>query len=273
MDGKPGALGTELDPRMHKVMCGDRYCKPGEGNLKGYSQWHQPYANVAPNMSRVTKGAPGWGNNDPFPAASYRAVIAKAQEVQQGHTFVIMSVADFDYRYLAWNWHRAAQGVGATNAFVHALDNEAFEFLHSRHVPCTNGTGHLLAWTNTRLMRHIQRALAERFMAAMALMNAGLNVLMMDVSSVIIRSPIAFFHEQAAADVDMYFMRSGCSPKKDVGCSIAWNFAFYRGASTAERRDRILKFVRRGMATCVARAQSQTFARMPCPSCKNAERH
>ena len=42
-----GSWTVSAEP-MHKTVCDGRTCRPGEGNLKGYQHWSQPYEPVDP---------------------------------------------------------------------------------------------------------------------------------------------------------------------------------------------------------------------------------
>jgi len=163
--------------------------------------------------------------------------------------FVIMAAADFDFRILALNWHRAALRAGIRHAFIHSLDDEAFSFLRAAQVPTSNGTASMKAWESTLLRRHIQRALAERHMAAAALANAGINVLMVDTTAVLVKDPTPWFADPRLDDVDMFAMRGGCNAVKrpTYACEMMWNTLFLRGKAPAERRANVLEFVRRAI--------------------------
>ena len=232
---------------MHKTVCGDHICRPGEGNLKGYEHWKQPYeSNPLGGLSRFP--AHGWSRSAAFPDAVYETLVAKARSaVPEGSNFLALTVADFDFRLLAENWYTATQAT-ATPALVHALDNEVFSYLSARGVAVHNGTANLLAWESTKLQRHIQRALAERHMAAAALVSAGFDVLMCDTTHVLKRSVEPFFRVQPA-QVDLFAQRGNCNARKErAGCGARWNFMFMRGSSAAAR-PRILRFVQSAMDT------------------------
>ena len=100
---------------LHKTRCGDRDCRPGEGNLKGYEQWLQPYE-PPPDPIVLLKRPP----QSPDPqSAGYAPLLEVVRRVQQHpRNFVMFTAADFDYRELAENWFKAATRVGMTNAFV-----------------------------------------------------------------------------------------------------------------------------------------------------------
>lgn len=98
----------------------------------------------------------------------------------------------------------------------------------------------------TRLQRHIQRALAERHMAAAALAHAGFDVLLTDTTHVFTR-PIAPFLATAPSNADILAMRTGCGLKREplLGCGFSWNFLLLRGSAGGDlaRRERVVAFV------------------------------
>ena len=153
----------------------------------------------------------------------------------------MFAAADFDFRELGENWYKATQRAGVGNALLYALDAPAYEYFLSRRIAAVvNGTDNLDAWAGTRLQRHIQRALAERHMAAAALVGAGFDVLLTDTTHVVLRNPFGYLRAQRD-DVDLWAMRGGCNAKRPehseagLGCGMVWNFLFLRGARDAAR--------------------------------------
>ena len=98
---------TEATAPMHTTVCGDHTCRPGEGNLKGYKHWSQPYE-PAPLAGLSKRAAHGWSKGSAFPSDKYTGLVAAALRVQR-HRLVAMTVADFDFRLLAENWFQHAQ--------------------------------------------------------------------------------------------------------------------------------------------------------------------
>ena len=238
---------VEATEPMHKNVCGDHVCRPGEGNLKGYEHWKQPYESKP--LGGLSKyPAHDWSRGAAFPDDKYASLVAAARSaVPGGSSFIALTVADFDFRLLAENWYTAAKAV-ATPALVHALDSDVFSYLTARGVPAHNGTANLQAWESTKLQRHIQRALAERHMAAAALVSAGFDVMMCDTTHVLRRSAEPFFRAQPA-QVDLFAPRGNCNARKErAGCGARWNFMLMRGSSAAAR-PRVLKFVQSAMDT------------------------
>lgn len=239
-----GGWSEALEP-LHKTVCENgRPCRPGEGNLKGYKHWSQPYPpyeEVHGKGSALKKRAtpPGWGKGEPFPASNYEALRAAAAGLRGP---IVLVAADFDYRELAENWFRSARRAGMASVVVYALDAEACAYLVAAGVPAVNGTDNTRAWEATRLERHIQIALAERHMAAAALVDAGHDVLLTDASHVFLRDPSPRLAELPPS-LDAAVGRGGCNGKGPAGCDMLWNFMLLRG-SRAGRRQLLLQFVR-----------------------------
>ena len=235
---------TQAEGPMHATICGGRACRPGEGNLKGYQHWMQPYEQLPLDRSLAQTAPHGWGRGSPFPASHYAELVAGARRAAASAGYVALAAADFDYRELAHNWHRAAVLAGMDNALVYALDAEACEYLRARGVPFANGTANLEAWRATRLTRHLQRALAERHMAAAAIAHGGVDVLLTDATHVFVRSPHATFRGAPPA-ADVLSARAGCDAARlpHAGCAATWNFMYLRGAGSDERRARVVSFV------------------------------
>ena len=244
---------TEATEPLHKTMCGGRPCRPGEGNLVGYEHWKMPW--TPPPIDGLTKTAPrGWSSGAPFPTIHYAALIDQARRVAIDDQ-VIFAAADFDFRELGENWYKATQRAGVGNALLYALDAPAYEYFLSRRITAVvNGTDNLDAWAGTRLQRHIQRALAERHMAAAALVGAGFDVLLTDTTHVVLRNPFGYLRAQRD-DVDLWAMRGGCNAKRPehseagLGCGMVWNFLFLRGARDAARGRRVVSFVQDAIDT------------------------
>jgi hypothetical protein len=246
----------EAKAPMHTTVCGDHTCRPGEGNLKGYAHWKQPYE--SPPLTGLTKyAAHGWSPRagaaarSAFPSDKYTSLVAAAQRVQQ-RQFVAMTVADFDFRLLAENWFVSAQRAGLP-ALVHALDSEAVGYLAARSVAVHNGTANLNAWAETKLQRHIQRALAEKHMAAAALAVAGLDVLMCDSTWVPVLGAhpvLKYFNRPKLAGVDLLAPRGSCNAQKErAGCGPVWNSFFLRGSAHAARRERLVRYMQAAVDT------------------------
>ena len=198
-----------------------------------------------PPLNGLSKLAPhNWAKGAPFPALFYTELIAAAERVHEDRV-VVLAAADFDFRELAENWYLAARRARISNALLYALDAEAAAHFVARAIPTANGTANLNAWSATRLQRHLQRALAERHMAAAALVHGGFDVLLTDVSAVLLR-PIAPTLRSLSVDgPDLYAQRGPCRLSKEpaIGCSFQWNLLFARGNVPAPRRARVVTFV------------------------------
>jgi len=183
---------------------------------------------------------------------------AKHHHGKHGHHLVVMCAADWDYRELARNWHKATQRVGLGNALVYALDLPALHYLTAHGVPAVDGSDNLNAWNRTRIGRHIQRAEAERHVAAAAVAASGLDVLLTEATHVLIGDITPTLHalvknEQFSADevIDLAVPKGNCNGRPPVGCGPWWNLVFLRGAGTIEQRRKAVTFqmagVRKGM--------------------------
>lgn len=215
------AAPLPLSP-THDVRCGGRACRPGEGNLKGYQHWSQPYKHVPVKLADTYGSPPGWRRrSDPFPSHRYASLVEVAKSRLRDN-FVLLCAADFDFRLLALNWYRAAAKAGweppcalsvgrsqpsrklapggrgeppralarRRRAVLPARSRRGDQQRYrraqraSRSRRCATllprftsaaAPWSLQAWVDptSRLRRHIQRALAERHMAAAALVKAG----------------------------------------------------------------------------------------------------
>jgi len=152
-----------------------------------------------------------------------------------------MCAADYDFREIASNWMRAFVRLGLKNALVYALDAEAHAHLTARGVRSVDGSLAMADFNRTRLARHIQRAEAERHLAAAAVAASGVDVLLMDCSHVLLRDAAPLLHE-AAHSVDVSVPRGNCdgrtTPRSPAGCNPNWSLVWLRGAGSAEQRSR-----------------------------------
>lgn len=234
----------ELD-QYPVTLCDGRACRPGEGNPT-VTHSSNPYK--LPPIGADFLKAPPHGPEPHSP--QYERLVAAAHAAAKHHT-VIMCAADFDYRELAQNWHRATARLGLTNALVYALDAAAYAFLSSSGVPAVDGSANVDAWNRTRVQRHIQRAEAERHLAAAAIAASGLDVLLTDTTHVMLRDVMPSLHAVAKSGVDMAVVRGRCTGKPPLGCGLWWNMNWLRGAGTPEARARAVAVqqagVRKGM--------------------------
>jgi len=225
------ALAT-LSP--HKTECDGRPCRPGEGNPT-VTHDNNPYEGptMPPDVLKSVVHVP-----DPL-SAEYAPLVAFAKETVKHHHLLFMTAADFDFREIALNWHKALERLGHGNALVYGYDREVVGHLTSRGVPTFDGSANMAAWNTTRMSRHIQQAEAERHLAAAAVAASGLDVLLMESTMVVLKDPMPLLHEVSKADVDMAVPRGSCGDKPPIGCNNPlWALAFLRGAGTKEQRDR-----------------------------------
>lgn len=228
------AAATAADlPPLHTTVCagGKRPCRPGEGNPT-VTHSDNPYTFNTP--SDFIKAAP----NDPRGPA-YKALVTAATAVKSHHHLLYFCVADFDFRELAENWHKAISRFG-TNALVYALEPEAHAYLTARQIPSVDGSANLAAWRNrTRLSRHMQRVDAEKHVAAAALAAAGFDVLLTDATHVMLRDATPSLHALSkVGGVDAAVARIGNSTgKPPLGVGAAWSLVFLRGTGSAEERE------------------------------------
>lgn len=232
----------------HRTACGGRTCLPGEGNPT-VTHGDNPYTFDLPKDA-IRKAPP----HEPDPLSpQYAPLLTAAKAVAHSHhKLVIMCAADFDYREMAENWHRAIKRAGLSNGLVYALDREVHAYLGAKGVPSFDGSANLNAWNTTRLQRHIQRADAERHLAAAAIAAGGLDVLLTDTTHVLlgdVMPPLIALAKEGG--VDAAVPRGTCGGKAPVGCGLSWNVVFLRGAGTSEQRQRAVAWqlagVRKGM--------------------------
>jgi len=167
----------------HATRCGERACRPGEGNIrhdmengehggKRYKMWGQPYEHREQYVQSRSRRAP----HAPNPATTYAGLAAAARAVARDN-LVLMASGDFDYREIVVNWALHVRKLGRTNALVYSMDGELHAELQRRSMPSYDGSALVDAWNATCLQRHVQAVRMERHLAAAALVAAGLDVL------------------------------------------------------------------------------------------------
>ena len=194
--------------------------------------------------------------HEPDPhSAQYAPLVAAAKAVaHQHHHIILLCAADFDYREIAENWFKSIKRF-SSNGLVYALDAAAHGYFASRGVTSFDGSANLEAWNSTRLQRHIQRAEAEKHIAAAAVAAAGLDVLLMDSTHVVtgdlMPALAALGKSSGDTAVDAAVPRAGCNGKPPVGCGLLWNLVYLHGSGTSEERSRAVTWqaasVRKGM--------------------------
>jgi len=239
---------AELPP-LHRTVCGNgtRTCRPGEGNP---SVTHSDNPYDFPHPTDYLKTPP----HSPDPTSpQYAALVTAAEAVKGHHRLIYMCVADFDFRELAKNWHRAIRRFGLSNAIVYALDSETRAYLAAAEVPTVDGSANIAAWNRTRLGRHMQRVDAEKHVAAAALVAAGFDVLLTDATHVMTRDATPFLHaltkDAGAHALDAAVARS--AHWNGRGWPLAWSLVLLRGTAKPEARDRVVRWqvagVQKGM--------------------------
>ena len=213
-------------PPIHNITCDGRPCRPGEGN-PSVTHDNNPYEMTMP------PDALKYPPHEPDPKAQHYAPLAAQAASIARHHLVFLSVADYDFRELAENWHRALQRLGHTNALVFSLEPEAFAHLTARSVTTVDGSANLEAWKRTRLSRHLQRVSAEKYMAGAAVAASGLDVLLMDTTHVALRDPTPLLHQLVRdGSFDVAVGRGMCNGRPPLGCGIDWSLQLLRGSGT-----------------------------------------
>ena len=237
-----------------KTVCDGRACRPGEGNAQGITHGSNPFDFRGGSI----KSTP----HEPDPASPLYAPLAAAAKDAAFKGLVYMCAADYDFREIASNWMRAFVRLGLKNALVYALDAEAHAHLTARGVRSVDGSLAMADFNRTRLARHIQRAEAERHLAAAAVAASGVDVLLMDCSHVLLRDAAPLLHE-AAHSVDVSVPRGNCdgrtTPRSPAGCNPNWLAAPPRTGSLRQRDTRLVLPPGRSSG-CAARAAPSSAA-------------
>lgn len=188
----------------HEVYCanGTRLCRPGEGNLKGYRFWGQPYIHRESYVQSRRRKPP----HEPDPQVEYKHLAALARRIQKDN-LVIVAAADWDFRRIILNFILHAHRLGYQNALVLSMDTELHTELHRRGIPSFDDSRNLDAWNTTCLQRHVQRVRTERVLAVAALIAAGFDVLHCDATVIFVRDVLPVLHAAAASGADMIGQR------------------------------------------------------------------
>ena len=156
----------------HTTRCGGRLCNPGEGNLKGYRFWGQPYIHREDFVQSRHRAAP----HQPDPKTVYARLCAIARR-HAINGLIIVAAGDFDFRDILLNWFSHAHKLGYNNALSLSMDSELHQLLRARGLPSFDDSAQLDAWNTTCLQRHIQRVRMERLLCVAALVAGGFDVL------------------------------------------------------------------------------------------------
>ena len=227
----------------HSTVCnGSRPCRPGEGNLKGYRFWGQPYIHREDYVQSRLRRPP----HEPNPKEEYARLCAIARRVQIGG-LVIVAAGDWDWRRIILNWVIHAHRLGYSNAIVLSMDEPLHTELHRRGIATFDNSANLDAWNVTCLQRHIQRVRMERVLAVAALLAGGFDVLHTDATAIFVRDFVPLL--KATPGVDLLAQREGAPPDvlKRTGAGVNAGFIYLR-ATKAEAMVRFLgEVVKRGL--------------------------
>jgi len=227
----------------HATLCAGRPCRPGEGNLRGYKMWVQPYIHrEAFVQSRLRR----WPHT---PDPEHYAHLVRQARVVQRDNLVVLAAADYDFREIVLNWARHLERAGVRQHLVLSMDSELHVELQRRGIASVDHSSHLDAWNVTCLQRHIQRVRMERHVATAALIAAGLDVLLTDATVVVLRDPLPVLRAPPLADLDIIAQREAgpAAAVRKVGVGVNSGFMLVR----SRRREPIARLyadvVRRGL--------------------------
>jgi hypothetical protein len=130
----------------HDIMCanGTRLCRPGEGNLKGYRFWGQPYIHRESFVQSRRRRPP----HEPEPPSVYSHLVAVARRVQQKN-LVLLAAADWDWRRIILNFILHTRRLGYSNALILAMDRELHAEMRTRGIPSVDNSQNLDEWNTT----------------------------------------------------------------------------------------------------------------------------
>ena len=231
---KAGLSALPLFP-THTTVCNGRPCRPGEGNMKGYTMWSQPYEHREAYVQSRRRKRP----HEPDPTTTYVELVRVAKRIQKDG-MVFVTAGDFDYREMIYNWVMHAHQLKYFNSLVLAMDTELFADLGRRRIPAFDNSALLDAWNATCLQRHIQAVRMERHLGIAALVGAGISVFHAEASVVLLRDVMPSLRAQPA-DVDMLFQRDDwpAEPLRTMGCAVNAGLYFLR----ASRSTEVVRFV------------------------------
>ena len=223
----------------HTTVCNGRPCAPGEGNLKGYKMWGQPYLHREDYVQSRSRRPP----HPPDPQV-YAGLVALARRVQS-EGLVILTSGDWDYREIVMNWVLHAHGHGYHNSIVLSMDVELHSDLMRRNIPAFDNSALLDQWNSTCLQRHIQKVRMERQLALAALLAVGYNVLHTDATAIFVKDVLPML--RAHPNVDILVQRDGGPGSNRLGCSVTAGFTYVRSSKREALSQFLADVVRRGL--------------------------
>lgn len=167
---------------------------------------------------------------------------------------MVLTGGDWDYREILLNWIAHVRKLQWKNSLVLCHDSPTFNLIRRqryRSVPCAlcisavNNTANMLGWRASRLQRHIQAAKMEKHVAAGALVQAGISVLVMDASAVMLVDVLPSLRA-LSADIDVAAQRDDfpLDDGQKVGVAANAGFVFLRADDDANLgRRRVSAFV------------------------------
>eukprot|EP00854_Cymbomonas_tetramitiformis_P013777 gene13777-16284_t len=226
----------------HSTRCGERACRPGEGNMKGYTMSFQPYEHREAYVQSRSRDIP-----HPAGYSHYSGLVALAQSMQKDG-MVIVTSGDWDYRELVLNWVMHTHKHNYSNALVIAMDTELFEELQRRGIASFDNSANLDAWQTTCLQRHIQAVRTERHLAVAALIAAGIDVLHTDSTVIFLQDTVAWLLAQPA-EIDVFFQRDDWpeEPVHKMGTAVNAGFIYLRSSRSLDVARLVNDAVKRGM--------------------------
>ena len=229
----------------HTTTCSNHECRPGEGNLKGYKMWGQPYIHREPWVQSKARRPP----HKPDPLTQYAALVAAARKIQHKNV-VIMAAADWDFRLIISDWHHHLRLHGYHNNLVLSMDTDLHSFLSRQRIPSVDNSENVNDWNTTCLQRHMQRVRMERQLAIAALIASGLDVLNTD-ATVVFTKPGLFdlFNQAPLNQADLIVQREGGpgGAVKRIGTAVNAGFTYVRCRNNEGVQKFLANVVTRGL--------------------------
>ena len=211
----------------HTTSCGERTCRPGEGNLRGYKMWGQPYIHREAWVQSRSRRWP----HPPDPETHYAELVRVAKQIRLKN-LVIMAAGDFDFREIVVNWAAHCAKQGWRHHLVLAMDAELHADLSGKGIISVDNAANLNAWNATCLTRHVQRVRMERQLATAALVAAGVDVLLTDATVIFVHDPLPLFATAPLSKADILVQREGGpgAAVRKIGVGVNAGFMLVRAA-------------------------------------------